>query len=201
MRDEKEERKKQARSNKQTRQSNTAHPRQSLFLEKITFPRKNELPRVGLEPTTLYTLDRALYQLSYRGSSAGWAQISHLIVHLMNRLTINMYILTRDEKEGRKKQARSNKQQGKATQHTQACTANANKSYGKQYSCDLSPMRDRLSSPFTEGQGIRSMKTSAYIVYVLCAVLLCLAVCLTLLASFFLPSLISHYNMYMYIHM
>ena len=35
MRDEKEERKKQARSNKQTRQSNTAHPRQSLFLEKM----------------------------------------------------------------------------------------------------------------------------------------------------------------------
>ena len=31
MRDEKEERKKQARSNKQTRQSNTAHPRQSLM--------------------------------------------------------------------------------------------------------------------------------------------------------------------------
>ena len=57
MREEKEERKKQARSNKQTRQSNTAHPRQSLF------PRKNELPQVGLEPTTLYTLDRALYQL------------------------------------------------------------------------------------------------------------------------------------------
>ena len=55
MRDEKEERKKQARSNKQTRQSNTAHPRQSLFLE------KNELPRVGLEPMTLYTLDRTLY--------------------------------------------------------------------------------------------------------------------------------------------
>ena len=39
---------------------------------------------MGLEPTTLYTLDRALYQLSYRGSPAGWAQISHLIVHLMN---------------------------------------------------------------------------------------------------------------------
>ena len=44
---------------------------------------------MGLEPTTLYTPDRALYQLSYRGSSAGWAQISHLIVHLMNMLTIN----------------------------------------------------------------------------------------------------------------
>ena len=122
MRDEKEERKKQARSSKQTRQSNTAHPahpRQSLFLEKmsclrwdsnprhsirqhstpstpkaVTFPRKNELPQVGLEPTTLYTLDRALYQLSYRGSSAGWAQISHLIVHLMNRLTINISMYT-----------------------------------------------------------------------------------------------------------
>ena len=36
VRDEKEERKKQARSNKQTRQSNTAHPRQSLFLEKMS---------------------------------------------------------------------------------------------------------------------------------------------------------------------
>ena len=36
MRDEKEERKKQARSNKQTRQSNTAHPRQSLFLRKTS---------------------------------------------------------------------------------------------------------------------------------------------------------------------
>ena len=36
MRDEKEERKKQAKSNKQTRQSNTAHPRQSLFLEKMS---------------------------------------------------------------------------------------------------------------------------------------------------------------------
>ena len=30
-----EGRKKEARSNKQTRQSNTAHPRQSLFLEKM----------------------------------------------------------------------------------------------------------------------------------------------------------------------
>ena len=30
-----------------------------------------------------------------------------------------MHVLMRDEKEGRKKQARSNKQQGKATQHIQ----------------------------------------------------------------------------------
>ena len=27
----------------------------------VAFPKKNELPWVGLEPTTLYTLDRALY--------------------------------------------------------------------------------------------------------------------------------------------
>ena len=27
----------------------------------ITFPKKDELPRVGLEPTILYTLDRVLY--------------------------------------------------------------------------------------------------------------------------------------------
>ena len=50
MRDEKEGRKKQARSNEQTRLSNTAHPRQSLFKKT-----KNKLPRVGFEPTTLYT--------------------------------------------------------------------------------------------------------------------------------------------------
>ena len=86
MRDEKEERKKQARSNKQTRQRNTAHPRQSLFIEKMSClgwdsnPRHSilqtciyalvgthrvravwveiaRLPRVGLKPTTLYTPD------------------------------------------------------------------------------------------------------------------------------------------------
>ena len=53
--------KKEASKVKQTtRQSNTAHPRQSY-----TFPKKNELPRVGLEPTTLYTLDRALYVYNF----------------------------------------------------------------------------------------------------------------------------------------
>ena len=56
MRDEKEERKKQARSNKQTKAKQHSTPKA------VTFPRKNELPQVGLEPTTLYTLDRALYQ-------------------------------------------------------------------------------------------------------------------------------------------
>ena len=80
MRDEKKERSKVKQTNKVEQHSTP---------KAVTFPRKNELPQVGLELTTLYTLDRALYQLSYRGSSAGWAQISHLIVHLMNRLTIN----------------------------------------------------------------------------------------------------------------
>ena len=82
MRDEKE--KKEASMVKQTNKA-----KQHSTPKAVTFPRKNELPQVGLEPTTfytqysiLYTLDRALYQLSY-------LQISHLIVHLMNRLTIN----------------------------------------------------------------------------------------------------------------
>ena len=55
-------RKKQARSNKQTNKA-----KQHSTPKAVTFPRKNELPRVGLEPTTLYTLDRALYQLSWMG--------------------------------------------------------------------------------------------------------------------------------------
>ena len=55
MRDEKEGRKKQARSNKQQGKA-TQHTQGML-----TFPKKNELPRVGLKPTTLYTLDRVLY--------------------------------------------------------------------------------------------------------------------------------------------
>ena len=52
MRDEKEERKKQARSNKQTNKA-----KQHSTPKAVTFPRKNELPQVGLEPTTLYTPD------------------------------------------------------------------------------------------------------------------------------------------------
>ena len=59
MRDEKEERKKQAR----VKQTNKA--KQHSTPKAVTFPRKNELPQVGLEPTTLYTLDRALYHVQY----------------------------------------------------------------------------------------------------------------------------------------
>ena len=53
----------------------------------VTFPKKNELPWVGFEPMILCTLDRPA-ELSWLGS------ILHLIVHLMNRLTINTCIFT-----------------------------------------------------------------------------------------------------------
>ena len=49
----KEERSKQSQTNNKVKQHNTP--------KAVTFPKKNELPRVGLEPTTLYTLLRALY--------------------------------------------------------------------------------------------------------------------------------------------
>ena len=71
MRDEKEERKKQARSNRQTRQSNTAHPRQSFFLKKMSCLGWDSNPRHSIicsgGTMALYTLDRALYQLSCLG--------------------------------------------------------------------------------------------------------------------------------------
>ena len=70
-----EGRKKEASKVKQTNKA-----KQHSTPKAVTFPRKNELPQVGLEPTTLYTLDRALYQLSYRGSSAGWAHV-HVTLH------------------------------------------------------------------------------------------------------------------------
>ena len=56
MRDEKEGRKNQAKSHKQQgKETQHTQGSQSLLLV------KNELPLVGLEHTTLYTLDRALY--------------------------------------------------------------------------------------------------------------------------------------------
>ena len=70
---EKEERKKQAKANKQTRQSNTAHPR-------LTFPRKNA-PQVGFEPTPLYSPDRALYQCSWATEAAQLAGPKHVHVY------------------------------------------------------------------------------------------------------------------------
>ena len=61
MRDErrKEERSKQGQTNNKAKQHSTP--------KAVTFPKKNELPQVGLEPTTLYTLDRALYHYVQHG--------------------------------------------------------------------------------------------------------------------------------------
>ena len=44
----KEQRSKQGQTNNKAKQHSTH--------KAVTFPKKNELPRVGLEPTTLYTL-------------------------------------------------------------------------------------------------------------------------------------------------
>ena len=57
-----------------TTQHNTTRPRQ-LFSKKT----KKKLPRVGFEPTTVRLLGVRSYQLSYRGSSAGWARITYTI--------------------------------------------------------------------------------------------------------------------------
>ena len=76
----KEGRKKEASKVKQTNKA-----KQHSTPKAVTFPKKNELPRVELKPkpTILYTHSRqSAIPLSYQGSSA--AQISHLIVHLMN---------------------------------------------------------------------------------------------------------------------
>ena len=55
MRDERrnEERSQQGQINNKAKQHSTP--------KAVTFPKKNELPQVGLEPTTLYTLDRVLH--------------------------------------------------------------------------------------------------------------------------------------------
>ena len=48
-----EKRSKQGQKNNKAKQHSTP--------KAVTFPKKNELPQVRLEPTILYTLDRALY--------------------------------------------------------------------------------------------------------------------------------------------
>ena len=76
MRDEKEERKKEARSNvhvlmrdekegkhKQDQTNNKAKYHSTP--KAVTFPKKNELPRVGLEPTALQSRQSALPLSAY----------------------------------------------------------------------------------------------------------------------------------------
>ena len=63
----KEERSKQGQTNNKAKQHST--------LTAVTFPKKNELPQVGLS-NPRHSGQSAL-PLSYQGSSAGWAQTSH----------------------------------------------------------------------------------------------------------------------------
>ena len=56
MRDAKEERSKQGHTNNKAKIDTP---------KAVTVPKNNVLPRVGFEPTTLRTLDRTVYQLSY----------------------------------------------------------------------------------------------------------------------------------------
>ena len=62
----KEEKSKQGQTNNKAKQHSTP--------KVVTYPKKNELPQVGLEPTTLYTVDRALY---------------HLYIHYYNYMTVS----------------------------------------------------------------------------------------------------------------
>ena len=52
-----DERRKEERS----KHGQTTKEKQHSTPQAVTLPKKNELPQVGLEPTTLYILDRALY--------------------------------------------------------------------------------------------------------------------------------------------
>ena len=97
----------------------------------------------------------------------------------------------RDEKEGRKKQARSNIHVH-VHQHS-LCTQST--------VCSITPLRDVVS--YTHGEGDEGEeggggvgKGHVHALGVLCC--FALFVCLTLLASFFLPSHLSFKNMYIY---
>ena len=78
----KEERSKQGHTNKKVKQRSTPK----------AFPKKSEPSRVGFDPTTLRTPDKTLYQMSYRGISAGWVQILHLM-HMNTSHHVNTTLL------------------------------------------------------------------------------------------------------------
>ena len=64
-------------------------------------------------------LPESLSQLLVHSSPAGDIRIMYNYMYIHVHVCVFCFLLMRDEKEGRKKQARSNKQQDKATQHTQ----------------------------------------------------------------------------------
>ena len=81
----KEERSKHGQTNNKAKQHSTP--------KAVTFPKKNELPRMGLEPTTLYTLDtcpgakvrvitrEARYYVKTRAFASFYAIISRAHAH------------------------------------------------------------------------------------------------------------------------
>ena len=82
----KEERSKQRQTNNKAKQHSTP--------KAVTFPKKNELPQVGLQPTTLDTLDRVLYQLSYRGNIymyIGESAIQSTMLYIYTLVTGQLY--------------------------------------------------------------------------------------------------------------
>ena len=62
---------------KKTRQGNTTQQEGKAIKHNIHVTSPKTVTQVGLKPTTFCGLDRCSYLLSYRGSSAGWAE-SHV---------------------------------------------------------------------------------------------------------------------------
>ena len=135
------------RKKERSKQGQTNKFKQHSTHKAVTFPRKNELPQVGLEPTTLYSLDRALYQLSYQGSTAGWA---HMYMYM----------------------------------NSGVCRFEFHSRYRVQCCSVYFILCSATNVCICFALFLSHM-------YVGCVMLLCLVVCLTLLASFFLPSHLS----------
>ena len=139
---------------------------------------------------------------SVQTSSSGWAMTqSCYSVHIQMTVTMHLYmtwhcihVLMRDErrKKERSKQRQTNKQ-GKATQHTQGSLFLEK----MRLRWDSNPRHsihrtERSTSWATEAAQLAGPKSHISYKYMF--------VCLTLLASFFLPSHLSFKNMYMYDH-
>ena len=78
------------RKKERSKQGQTNKAKQHSTPKAVTFPRKKLAASGGTRThDTLYSRQSALPTELPRQLTAGWAQISHLIVHLMNRLTIN----------------------------------------------------------------------------------------------------------------
>ena len=57
----------------------------------VTSPKKNELPRVGLEPTILHTLDN-MYMYMYIHDAVLHVHCMYMYVHASNKHPVHSYI-------------------------------------------------------------------------------------------------------------